>query len=307
MLDLYDIPNNALKVFTFNGTSPLNAANFIAWQKPRGMTMLHILLIGAGGTGGTGVIGANSTGAGGGGGGSGAQASLLIPLSLLPDTLYLSMISESTATGSFASTISIYPDNLANNRLLIARGGGIGGNGAGATAGAAGAAAAIPTIAECPLAGLGICNFIAGQAGIIGGTTVAGANLTRPVTGLVVTGGTGGGGLPAAAATGTNGGGFVATGYPFPPMSGGVGSATATAPADRGRNGAAMFNGLTYFDGGTGGASTHGTATGAGLVQSSGGSGAFGCGGGGCGGALTGSTAGKAGRGGPSFARFICW
>ena len=64
---------------------------------------------------------------------------------------------------------------------------------------------------------------------------------------------------------------------------------------------------LGYRYGGTGGASTHGTATGAGLVQSNGGVGAPGCGGGGQGSALTGSTAGIVGWGGLAYAILTCW
>jgi hypothetical protein len=130
--------------------------------------------------------------------------------------------------------------------------------------------------------------------------------LTLPVTGAFVTGGTGGGGLPAAAATGTSGGNITGAGA-FPTVLGGVGNATATVPAPFGNPGFQPIQKLGYYYGGTGGASTHGTATGAGLVQSNGGDAAPGCGGGGMGGALTGSTVGRVGFGGAAYAIITCW
>ena len=311
MLDLFGLPPAALAdKQTFFGTQAATGVGWQQWTKPRGRTMAHILLVGCGGNGGTGVIGANSTAAGGGGGGSGSQCSLTIPLHMLPDVLFLSLPGPGVG-GAAVAYISIIPSTTVNHLVLTAKGGSNGGNASGATAGSAGAAGAVTVIGDCPLAGMGHYLLLAGQAGIIGGTTVAGGALTLPVTGLIVTGGTGGGGLPAAAATGTNGGSFTIPTSPnnlwFPPQSGGVGSATATVPADHGKAGFLGINGLRYGYGGTGGASTHGTATGAGLFQSNGGNGGPGCGGGGMGGALTGSTAGVIGKGGAAFAIITCW
>lgn len=314
MLDLGHLytGNGIGDIQIFTGTATAVGNTWQVWNKPRGKTMCSIFMVGKGGNGGTGVIGANSTAAGGGGGGSGAQISLTMPLCMLPDLIYLSLAGQS-ATTRLASYIAIAPPltagggaPTANNTLVIANGGGNGGNASGATAGAAGAAGAISTAATMPLGWMWVDLALAGQAGIIGGTTVAGAALTLPVTGLVVTGGTGGGGLPAAAATGTNGGNITGAGV-FPTITGGVGSATATVPADWGRSGFQPIPKLGYWMGGTGGASTHGTATGGGLVQSTGGKGAYGCGGGGMGGALTGSSAGAVGQGGVALAIITCW
>ena len=302
--------NRAVDLQEFTGNSAAAGINWQAWRKPEGKTMACIRALGSGGAGGTGVVGANSTAAGGGGGGSASQSTLFIPLLFLPDVLYVS-VGFGVVGAGIASYVSIRENNTANHLVLLANGGGVGGNAAGATAGAAGAAGAIGTIAGCPLSGYGIPFFLAGQAGIIGGTTVAGANLTLPVTGLVCTGGTGGGGLPAAAATGTNGGSFTvpAAPSPFPPQPGGIGSATATVPAAPGNAGIKrVINGLQYGYGGTGAASTHGTATGGGLVQGRGGDGVgFGCGGGGMGGALTGSAAAAQSRGGDGYVSILCW
>lgn len=308
MIDTFNFPQYISDKQTFYGTQAATGVGWQVWNKPRGKTMANIILVGCGGNGGVGVIGANSTAAGGGGGGSGSQATITIPLSLLPDTLFLSLPGPGVG-GAAVSYISLIPNIQVNNHLLTAKGGTNGGNASGATAGAAGAAGVITAIADCPVAAIGNYNFLAGQIGIIGGVAVAGAALTLPVTGLIVTGGTGGGGLPAAAATGTNGGGFTVPAAPsfFPPQLGGVGSATATLAAASGQPGFQWIKGFCFAYGGTGGASTHGTATGAGLQQSNGGNGGPGCGAGGSGGALTGSAAGQTGKGGAAFCIITCW
>ena len=311
MLDQGFLPlSTKARIWTCQGSTVAAGVGWVPWQKQRGESFAFILLLGSGGGGGSGVVGANSTAAGGGGGGSGGMSRVLIPLALFPDQLFVSVPYDATGAG-VASYVSIAPNITTNHLVLHAAGGGAGGNAAGATAGAAGAAGAISTIATAPLGGMGVPFYLAGQAGIIGGTTVAGAALTLPVTGLICTGGTGGGGLPAAAAAGTNGGSFTvpAAPSPFPPQAGGVGSATATAAADVGKGGFDnVVRGLQYHYGGTGGASTHGTATGGGLVQARGGDGiGFGCGGGGMGGALTGSSAAVLSKGGPGYCQIISW
>ena len=308
MLDLFGLPSaTQADVQQFNGNSKINVESWQQWLKPRGKTMASILLVGAGGNGGAGVRGANSTAAGGGGGGSGEQSRLIIPISLLPHVLYVSCgTAGSTGVNSF---ISVAPNSTTNHLILKANPGSAGGAASGATGGAGGVGATAGTISGMPLAGLGVFATFGGQNGIIGGAAVAGAALTLPVTGLIVTGGTGGGGLPAAAAAGTNGGSFVVPAAPtiYPPHSGGVGSATATVPANPGNAGTMGFSGLMFGYGGTGAASTHGTATGGGLVQGRGGNGAPGCGGGGMGGALTGSAAAVNSLGGEGFCIITCW
>ena len=308
MLDLYGLPSaTSADVQTFIGNSVAAGVTWQPWLKPRGKTMAFIKLLGHGGNGGTGVIGVNSTAAGGGGGGSGAMSALLIPIFFLPDILYISLPGPGSVT--LQAYVAINPDTVNNHIVLQASPGGAGGNAAGATGGSAGSAGSINTLTQGPIGGCGVPFFLAGQVGIIGGAAVSGGALTLPVTGLIITGGTGGGGLPAAAATGTNGGSFTvpAAPSPFPPQIGGIGNATATVPAQSGSSGFGAFRGQTFFYGGTGAASTHGTATGGGLVQGNGGNGGVGCGGGGMGGALTGSTAGTIGKGGPAWCQIICW
>lgn len=310
MLDFTHTPTYTpgADVQAFLGDAVAVGTAWKTWLKPRGKTMAHIQLVGAGGNGGTGVVGANSTAAGGAGGQSGAITNLIVPLHHLPDVLFLSLAGRKpTATANFASLLSVAPVNTANNILAFANGGLHGGNASGATGGTVGTAAAIATAANMPLGWPFITSVcFASQVGTAGGAAVAAAALTLPTTGAFVTGGTGGGGLPAAAATGTNGGNITGAGV-FPTLLGGQGSATATNPAAFGNAGMQPIIGLGYRFGGTGSASTHGTATGGGLVQGRGGDGAPGCGGGGMGGALTGSTAGTVGFGGQAFAIITCW
>ena len=306
MIDMGGFPGRtgAAETFYFEGTSPTAGGSWVPFMKPRGKSMIDILLVGKGGNGGSGVIGANSTAAGGGGGGSGAQTRVTMPLAHLPDIIYLSLAGIS-ATTTLLSYISIAPSTVANNVIAIAQGGGNGGNATGATAGTAGTAGTVAAAAGM-IYGFGFAQVLAGIAGGVGGTTGAALAVSMPSTGLIVNAGTGGAGLGAAASAGTAGGSQGGLGVFFT-LPGGLGTATATVPPGNGSFGVRPITGTLYGYGGTGGGSTHGTATGAGLVQASGGNGAPGCGGGGSGGALTGSTAGVGGQGGPAFCVITVW
>lgn len=305
MLDFSHIPVNtgSAEIYYFQGPRRSGGANDITYTfvKPRGKSMIDILAVGSGGNGGQGAVGANSTAAGGGGGGSGAQTRLIMPLHLLPDVLYLCLEGYTAS----ASIISIAPNVTSNNVLAYAANGGVGGAASGATAGTAGSAGAVATASNMPL-GWAFATSLVGQAGIAGGSTGSGASLTLPTTGLRITGGTGGGGLPAAAASGTAGGGFTVAGA-FPAHPGGATQATATNPGNPGSQGKMLRSPLAYNYGGTGGGSSHGSATGAGLFGGDGGAGAPGCGGGGGGGCLTGGVAGKGGEGGTGFFIITVW
>lgn len=310
MLDFQPLAANPISErVEFFGNTVAVGVTWQIWNKPKGKTVAYIMAFGSGGGGGTGVVGLNSASAGGGGGGSSGQTSLILPLTMLPDILYISAPIGGTGAG-IATYVSIHPSTTANHVVCIANGGGVGGNAAAGTGGAAGAAGAIATNATMPL-GWGYSNLaLAGQAGIIGGAAIAGAALTLPLTGLLTTGGTGGGGLPAAAAVGTAGGSFTvpAAPSPYPPQPGGTGGTAGTTPPTLGSNGWMVMNNLFYSYGGTGGGSTHGTATGAGAVQAKGGDGAnMGAGGGGMGGALTGSVAAVQSKGGSGYVSIICW
>lgn len=307
MLDLSHIPTqypNA-DVQVFVGTSSGNSQR-IAWTKPRGKTMGHILLVGCGGNGGNGVVGANSLAGGGGGGGSGGQTSIRFPLWAIPDTLFIILV----AGGAYQnSSISIAPDAtiITNNVLIQAGAGAAGGNGTTVPAGgSAGAAAGVQSSSFMPLGWQWIQQAIAGQAGAAGGTTGNGNGITLPTTGLVVTGGASGGGLGATATTGAYGGSINGAGI-FPTLPSGGRGETTTQPPGSGASGYSPVANLVYNYGGTGGGSSHGSATGAGLFGGNGGNGAPGCGGGGGGACLTDGVAGVGGKGGPAFCIITCW
>lgn len=316
MHDFSHIPTGtgASVVQIFYGTSTAEGGDWQTWLKPRGKTMIDILLVGKGADGGTGAIGA---GAGGGaGGGSGGQTRMTIPLALLPDVLYLSLMG--VVTGSqLRSFISIRPAltagaviPAANDTLAMVYGGTLGGNAATTTGGTGGIAGAIATVGLMPLFWQ-YASVLAGVAGTNGGsgltTGTAGAALTLPLTGQFCTGGTGGGGSPATAVNPGLAGGAITGAGSFATLPGGVGGSTATTPPTNGNGGLYPVAKLMYAYGGTGGGGTYDVATGGGLVQSSGGNGMPGCGGGGMGGAYTGSAAGNVGKGGSSYAVITCW
>lgn len=308
MLDLSHINPANFTLETFVGTNTTAAQNWVAWQKPRGKTMCSIILLGKGGNGGTGSIGA--TVAGGGGGSSGTQVNLVMPIAYLPDTIYLSLIGK-TATAGLISYISIYPNTTVNHIIAIGRGGANGGNAAAGTAGTAGGAPTIPLVSEMPFAWNYVQLALAGQAGSAGGgSQAAGGAVTLPTTGLIVTGGTGGGGSDVATATaGLAGGALTVPAQPsiFPAHPGGIAAASAGVPPGAGNNGYQPIPNLLFFYGGTGSGSTYNLATGAGLTQQPGGNGAYGCGGGGVGAGITGSAAALPGDGGESLAIIMCW
>jgi len=297
----------------FNGNTASTTLNWHTWTKPVGKVMASFVVIGGGGGGGTGVIGAVSTAAGGGGGGSGGMTILDIPLALLPDRLYISVAQAVQGAGlnTYVCTqpeTTITPGTNSADLIAYANGGGVGGNGSGATGGIAGTAAAAATAAGMPLTFAFVMQTLAGQAGAAGGTTGSGSSVTLPTTGLRITGGAGGGGLPASG-TGSVGGQISGPGGLglLPTVLGGVGPTTATTPANQGASGVNVRDAGWYYYGGTGGSSTNGGATGAGLVQAPGGNGGIGCGGGGMGGALTGSTAAAPSRGGPGLVIVTCY
>ena len=277
--------------------------NWQAWNKPRGKTLAHITLIGKGGDGGLGVIGANSSAAGGGSGAAGGQTTLIVPLWALPDVLYLSL--PGVGSSQVTSMIAIARSTAANDIIAIASPGSNGGNAAGANAGSAGTAGAAATAGSMPLGWPWLVAAVAGQNGVAGGTTGSPSNLLIPSGGCLVTAGTAGAGLGAAGVAGSNGGQITGAGN-FPTIAGGLGATSTTTPPGDWRMVVCPITGLFFFTGGLGGGSTHGSATGAGLVQGSGGDGQPGCGGGGQPGALTGSTPGRRGLGGEAMAIIVC-
>lgn len=305
MLDFSHLPTSTnADVQVFNSTT---SGHWHAWNKPRGVSTLAIMVVGSGGDGNGGNVGAAGGRAGGGGGGSGGQTFLLIPANRLPDTLYARVAGAPTSP----TYIALYPSASLIHTVIVANGGTTGGSPSFGTGGTAGAAGAVATIAAMPLAGMGVYTLLAGQAGTMGGGGADGTALTLPTTGLIVTGGTGGGGSQSSGNTGRSGGSFTVAGA-FPPQSGGIALSVAqggtTVPGPNGSNGFDnVIAGLRYSYGGTGGASAHPDASGAGLFGGNGGNGGIGCGGGGGGSCITGGVAGVGGRGGPGQIIIIAW
>lgn len=286
-----------------NANSVATGGTWTVVRRRPGASMLSLFAVGAGGNGGNGVVGANSTAAGGGGGASGSQTVVVMPWAVLGSVTELYCC---VGYGNGPNTmVAVAPDTSVPLRVLLANGGNAGGNGAGATVGAAGTAGGAATASSMPL-GWVFGTVLNGQAGAAGGSTGVGASVVYPGTGLYVTGGCGGGGLPAAAAVGANGGTIgTATGWYMAPVA--VGGSSATTPPANGSNGFQQLPGSLLGMGGLGGGSSHGSASGAGLVGGLGGAGGYGCGGGGGGGALTGSTQGTGGRGGDSVVIVTQW
>jgi len=293
------------------------------WRKPRGCKLLYILAVGGGASGGCGTNTATTSG-GGGGGGSGAQASLMIPAMFVPDVLYVqcgmggrqpaTLVSGAAGVTGTQTTISIEPFNtFVSNEIILFAGNGQGGTAATTTAaGGAGAGAAIPAISGQPLAGRGIYTFLAGQAGVVGGSSSAQAatGLTVPTTGLMVTGGGGGGGKSAtvfgtgSVITSPTGGVSTNSSDFFPLTATTPAAASGATPANAGRDGMIVRNMIMNFGGGGGGSASETS----GGIAGAGGNGAPGCGGGGAGGSssTTGvTTLARPGNGGDGFVYII--
>ena len=306
MLDFFHVPQfpKGVDQQIFNANSPTTGVNWATWTKPRGINWVEFFVWGGGGAGGAGAVGASGSAAGGGGGGSAVQMHVVYPAWALPDLLYIS-VGEGGLGGSGAggngipSWIGLYPSSTWPQWILAnCAGGGGGGAASAGTGGAAGGGGGATGIAQQCMLGLCIpgymgstSNNLGGQAGIVGSSGSASA-LTLPTTGLLVTGGSGGGGY----ATG-NGGGMNTPGYPFP---GGTIASGGQSYQNNGSNGFQAIPKLLYFYGGMGG--------GAGTVNGgNGGNGSYGCGGGGGGGAFTGFAAGNGGNGGPGLVIATSW
>lgn len=315
MLDFSHIPDSPnVDIQKFYGDVGTTLIQWKTWRKPRGCKFVYMIGVGGGSSGGVG-LNTGTTSGGGAGGGSGAQTMLLIPAMFLPDILYVqpgrggAAVSASGGVGA-AGVLTLvafepYTTTTAGLTVLFANGGGATGTAATITAGgAAGTAAAVATIANMPMAGKGVYQFFAGQAGGAGGSsTVAPTALALPTTGLMVTGGAGGGGTGGATAlAGANITGIGLGNGLLPTLTGGA-AGTGATPAGRGAGGFIAQNFMMNY-GGTGGGGATVTAGG---LAGAGGIAAPGCGGGGGGGATTTNTTMLSGDGGPGFVYIISW
>ena len=172
MLDLSHTPKGfagAADQQIFYGGNGSNGGSVQVWEKPRGISMIHMFALGCGGPGTAGSIGATATG--GAGGGSGGQGSLLIPALFVPDVLFIW-----ACVGGTTTTIGVRPYGASPTASPIALDSFLSVLGTntntGATAG---------SLSVCVLGGKGITQFLAGIAGGTAGavTPTAGGAVDR--------------------------------------------------------------------------------------------------------------------------------
>jgi hypothetical protein len=228
------------------------------WVKPRGASMVRMLLIGggAGGRGGT-------TAAGGAGGGSGAVTQWIGSAIFIPDILRISIGAGGGSGNAGGNTTIVYQaKNTTGYTLLTANGA------ASSTAGT--------VSSNNPFGAAGIYTAVAGQDG-----ANQGAAITASIT-TFLSGGSGG-----ASSTG-GAGGNVAAKYGYPTNTGGA----TGAVGEDGKNGYFLTQPILIGLGGSGGGGGSSTAGGIG------GRGGIGCGGGGGGrGTTLGVVGGRGGDG----------
>lgn len=310
-LDVFDTPFSFRgDVQIFNLPSTVNQVQWHTWIKPRGISMIHMLLMSGGGGGGGGFTrAAAAAGGGGGSGGSSGITRVTIPAFLLPDRLYIQVgaggqgvLSGGGTAGSgllsyvvIAHSVATPGTVQATNVVAVSGAAGPtgGGTGTGAAVGALGAAGTIATIGAMPIAGLGQFGVIAGVAGVAGGA-VAGANGTAQAIGTNSApfwGATSGAGTTAADFAG---GAFTATADSY------FSEKRPATPAAGSNPGSAGYtNWKPFFSYGGGGGSSSNAG-----VGGAGGNGGYGAGGGGGG---AGTTGGRGGDGGGGLVMIFGW
>ncbi len=330
MLDLSHITSESnadVQIFrpTYQGNiAGVGITHFQQWRKPRGCSMGYFFVLGAGGAGGSGYTAAAATAGGGGGGGaSGLQIQAIIPLHLLPDTLYVMpgrggrWVTGTSYVGGrsmvclrIPGSMTVWPPTNEAYTLFNANGGNFGAVGTVSAGGAGGIAASFAGNATgMERLGATMYSVIGADAGRAGGFgSVTGTSVVNmPTTGLVTTGGAGGGGLNGAAAVGINGGtvnrglGPQLIADPLPLSAPAATAAGNNAPPAQ----HPYFRRLMLGSGGQGG-------TGAGTTNANnggnGGDGVLGGGGGGGGAGTNGNTgASLPGSGGDGIVIIISW
>lgn len=268
MLDTFNFPtpqgSNYQEFYGSGGSYVGSGAprTAMSWMKPRGASIVRIMLIGSGAGGNNGT----ST-SGGQGGGSGAVTSWIGPAIFIPDELIIFAGAGGTANNDGVSTTVAFRLGTFNSNVLTAAAG----------RGAPGAGVGGNAMAANAFAASGIFTSIAGQAGTAGSSTGAGTNQSASST-TFLSGGAGGAGAAA------NTGGSVTPNYGYPAL-----PATTAGGTVAGANGYFITQPILVGCGGAGGT----TST---IVGTAGGHGGIGCGGGGGGeDALTGGGQGGGG------------
>lgn len=258
MLDVFNFPTpqgSNYQEFYGGGTT-------CDWLKPRGASMVRMLLIGAGAGGRTG-----STSAGGAGGGCGAITSWIGPAIFIPDQLRITIGRGGASAAAGGDTSVIYQAKDSTGYTLLT-------------------ASGAPSNSNAPNS----TNNFFGAAGIFSNTSGQnGANAGAAITANISTflsGGAGG----SSSVTGT--GGAVNCNYGYPTIAGGAGT-TGVA----GRDGFFLTQPIMIGTGGSGGGGKNTAGAGG-----AGGRGGIGCGGGGGGrGTTSGTSLGGRGGDGAVF------
>lgn len=266
-----------LDVFGFPSPQQSNYQEFYGggttrdWVKPRGVSMVRFMLIGAGGRGSNGYGASRS-----GGGGSGAVTQWIGPAIFIPDILRVSIgAGGRTGVAGGNTTIVYQAKDGTGYTLLTANGGANGNNNVGGTGGAASS------------------NNFFGASGIF--TSIAGENGTTGVgstTISIVTCGSGGGAgtaTPTAGSDNQGNYGYIAKG-----------GAAGNPPRD-GNSGFFVQMPILVSVGGAGGGGVNTVS----VTGGRGGDGGIGSGGGGGGGAT--SVPGTGGNGGDGAVLVWAW
>jgi hypothetical protein len=306
------LPSSPLHITNYyEGGSDIAWQHWYVWQKPQWKSMASIFVQWAWWGWWSWVIWANSAAWWGGGWGWWACVSLWIPLSALPDVLYISCWNPKTGAW-LASYVAITPaQTIVNGNILaMAWGWWAWWNASVWTWWSAGAAWGAWTSTTMPLWWMFITAWVnAWAVWIAWWAAITWAALSAPqaATGQRTTWWTGGWWLPAAAAVWTNWWQITWTGI-FPTIAGSAWGSTATTPPLNGTGWIRDFMKWLLFNyWGTWWGSTHWSATGAWLVQANGWNWAPWCGWWWMGWALTGSTPGTLSKWWAGFVLITCY
>jgi len=310
MLDFTHLPKSQLiprfDVFYAAQSAGTTTDSWQTWSKPRGVSFVYGLILGAGGGGGRPTAGANP---GAGGGASGGIGTFLCQASLLPDTLYIRPgiggaggatdgANGSSGDTSYIVTSPVNNPSTAFEAVLVTAQGSGGGNQS--TTGGVNTGTTPVFSNQLQFA---ITNALVGVNGSPGGNATSnGSSATWGASGIGPTchGGGGGGGNAV-----TTGGGITITGGagvgPFATIASAQG-AGATGYGYNRRLDQLGPRGNSFF------AFTGGKAGGGSNVANggSGGHAAYACGGGAGGGSLSGTT-GNGGNGGDALIILLAW
>lgn len=295
MFGLYPI-EDAQSSFAQRGISifKTGSADWVTWRKPQRGSMLYIMCVGGGGGGGAGHQAAlgNNRG-GGGGGGSAAFTQIIVPMTFLPDVLYIQpgiggtpgVVGGANGGTGALSYVCLAPSTTYTADILARSGNATAGGGTTAssgTGGAAGSAGSVSSQSQSFWPAFVLPLWLAGRAGGAGATNGAAGSATLSATAFWNSG-SGGGGCNSS--NSSHAGGNVPTIGGFPSRDGGASGGGAGTPGD-----IYFFPHFSCFGGAGGG--SNGTGTGG-----AGGDGGPGCGGGGGGAGVTGGAGGRGGDG----------